>query len=233
MPGFYFHFDSYYWILVVPAMLVAVWAQFRVQSAFTKYNQVHTMRGVSAAMVARQILDQNGLSHIRIECVSGRLSDHYDPRAGVIRLSGEVYGSTSVGAIGVAAHEAGHAVQYARNYLPIKIRAALVPVTTIGSNIAIPLAFMGLFMGLDWLVNLGILLFLTVVLFQLITLPVEFNASRRALNTLETENFLTSEELSGAKRVLSAAALTYVAALIVAVANLLRLILLRNRNRDD
>ena len=150
----------------------------------------------------------------------------------MIRLSDEVYGSTSVGAIGVAAHEAGHAVQYAQNYFPIKIRAALIPITTIGSNLAIPLAIIGLFMGLDWLVNLGILLFLAVVLFQLVTLPVEYNASRRALNTLETESLLTGEELAGAKKVLSAAALTYVAALVVAVANLLRLILLRNRKRD-
>ena len=232
MPGFYFTFDMYYWILVVPAMLLAVWAQFRVQSAFSRYNRVYTMRGVSAAMVARQILDQNGLSHIRIEHVSGRLSDHYDPKGGVIRLSDEVYGSTSVGAIGVAAHEAGHAVQYVQHYFPIKIRAVLIPITTIGSNVAIPLAIIGLFMGLDWLVNLGILLFLAVVLFQLVTLPVEFNASRRALRTLETENFLTGEELAGAKKVLSAAAITYVAALVVAVANLLRLILLRNRERD-
>ena len=132
----------------------------------------------------------------------------------------------------MAAHEAGHAVQYAQHYFPIKIRAALIPITTIGSNAAIPLAIIGLLMGLDWLVNLGILLFLAVVLFQLVTLPVEYNASHRALRTLETESFLTGEELAGAKKVLSAAALTYVAALIVAVANLLRLILLRNRERD-
>ena len=232
MPGFYFTFDIYYWILVIPAMLLAVWAQFRVQSAFSKDNRVYTMRGVSAAMVARQILDQNGLAHIRIEHVSGRLSDHYDPKNGVIRLSDEVYASTSVGAIGVAAHEAGHAVQYAQHYFPIRIRAALIPITTIGSNLAIPLAIIGLFMGLYWLVDVGIILFLAVVLFQLVTLPVEYNASGRALRTLESENFLTAEELSGAKKVLSAAALTYVAALVVAVANLLRLLLLRNRNRD-
>ena len=232
MPGFYFTFDIYYWILVIPAMLLAVWAQVRVQSAFSKDNRVYTMRGVSAAMVARQILDQNGLAHIRIEHVSGRLSDHYDPKNGVIRLSDEVYASTSVGAIGVAAHEAGHAVQYAQHYFPIRIRAALIPITTIGSNLAIPLAIIGLFMGLYWLVDVGIILFLAVVLFQLVTLPVEYNASGRALRTLESENFLTAEELSGAKKVLSAAALTYVAALVVAVANLLRLLLLRNRNRD-
>ena len=135
-------------------------------------------------MVARQILDQNGLAHIRIEHVSGRLSDHYDPKNGVIRLSDEVYASTSVGAIGVAAHEAGHAVQYAQHYFPIRIRAALIPITTIGSNLAIPLAIIGLFMGLYWLVDVGIILFLAVVLFQLVTLPVEYNASGRALRTL-------------------------------------------------
>ena len=232
MPGFYCTFNIYYWSLVIPAILLAVCAQFRVQSAFSKYNRVYTMRGVSAAMVARQILDQNGLAHIRIEHVSGRLSDHYDPKNGVIRLSDEVYASTSVGAIGVAAHEAGHAVQYAQHYFPLRIRAALIPITTIGSNLAIPLAIIGLFMGLYWLVDVGIILFLAVVLFQLVTLPVEYNASGRALRTLESENFLTAEELSGAKKVLSAAALTYVAALVVAVANLLRLLLLRNRNRD-
>ena len=132
----------------------------------------------------------------------------------------------------MAAHEAGHAVQYAQHYFPIRIRAALIPITTIGSNLAIPLAIIGLFMGLYWLVDVGIILFLAVVLFQLVTLPVEYNASGRALRTLESENFLTAEELSGAKKVLSAAALTYVAALVVAVANLLRLLLLRNRNRD-
>lgn len=228
----YFYIDSYYWILVIPAMLIAVFAQIRVQSTFKKYNQVHTMQGVTAAEAARRILDDNGLSHIRIERVAGNLTDHFDPRNNVIRLSDSVYGSSSVGAIGVAAHEAGHAIQYDVGYFPIKIRAAMIPITNIGSSLAIPLAVMGLIFGYLWLVDLGILLFLAVVLFQLITLPVEFNASRRALRTLETDQMLNHTELAGARRVLSAAAMTYVAALVVAVANLLRLLALRGRRND-
>lgn len=227
-----FFLDSYYWVLVVPAMLLAVLAQVRVQSTFSKYERVFTMRGMTAAMVTRQILDANGLRHIRVEQTHGRLSDHYDPRNGVIRLSESVYNSTSIGAIGVAAHEAGHAVQYAQHYFPIKIRAAMIPVTNIGSQLAIPLAIMGVALGWGWLIDVGIVLFLAVVLFQVITLPVEYNASRRAIRTLETDNYLNTDELKGAKKVLSAAALTYVAALVVAVANLARLLLLRSRERD-
>lgn len=226
-----FWYDQYYLFLVIPAMLVAVWAQVKVSSTFAKYREYRASRGYTAAMVARMILDQNGLQNVRIERVSGNLTDHYDPRSNIIRLSDSVYGSDSVAAIGVAAHECGHAVQYARNYFPIRLRALLIPLTTIGSNAAIPLAILGLIMGFGWLVDLGILLFLVVVLFQLVTLPVEFNASSRALRTLEGEGILDTDELHGAKKVLTAAALTYVAALIVAVANLLRLILLRDRNR--
>lgn len=227
-----FFLDSYYWILVIPAMILAVWAQMRVQSTFSKYERVQTARGLTAAMVTRQILDANGLQHIRIERVNGRLSDHYDPRGGVIRLSESVYDRSTVGAIGVAAHEAGHAVQYAQHYVPIKIRAFLIPITNIGSNLAIPLAIMGIALGWGWLIDVGIVLFLAVVLFQLITLPVEYNASSRAIRTLEMANYLTDDELRGAKKVLSAAALTYVAALVVAVANLMRLLLLRRRERN-
>ncbi len=228
----FFYMDQYYLLLVIPATLIALWAQFKVKSTFNKYNQFKTARGNTAAMVARQILDGNGLQNVAIERVAGSLSDHYDPRKNVIRLSDTVYNSTSVGAIGVAAHEVGHAVQYATKYAPIKIRAALIPITTIGSNAAIPLAIIGFAMRSELLVNAGIILFLAVVLFQLITLPVEFNASSRAIKTLDENMLLDGEELTGAKKVLSAAALTYVAALIVAIANLLRLILLRNRNRD-
>lgn len=226
----FWYFDQYYWLLVIPAMLISIWASARVNSTFNKYNRVGNARGYTAAMAARMILDMNGLQSVPIERVQGRLSDHFDPRANVIRLSDAVYSSTSVGAIGVAAHECGHAVQYATGYFPIRLRAAIIPITNVGSNLAIPLAIVGLIVGVGWLVDLGILLFLCVVVFHLVTLPVEFNASSRALATLESEMFLDETELAGAKKVLSAAALTYVAALIVAVANLLRLIALRNRN---
>ncbi len=225
-----FMIDVYYLILVVPALLFSVWASFRVNSTFERYSRVANLRGLTAAQAARMILDENGLVHVPVEQVSGHLSDHYDPKANVIRLSASVYSSTSVGAIGVAAHECGHAVQYAKGYFPIKIRAALIPITNIGSNAAIPLAVIGLFLGFGWLVDLGILLFLAVVAFQLVTLPVEFNASRRAMETLEMQMYLNAEELAGARKVLSAAAMTYVAALVAAVANLLRLMALRNRN---
>ena len=228
----YFYFDSYYILLVIPAMLIAVWAQYKVTSTFNKYNEYYSSSGETAASIARRILDQNGLYDVRIERVAGNLTDHYDPRSGVIRLSDSVYNSTSVGAIGVAAHEVGHAIQYQTNYFPIKLRAVLIPITTIGSNISIPLAIIGLILGLPLLTDIGIILFLSVVVFQLVTLPVEFNASGRAIKTLRDYHMLNSDELDGAKKVLTAAALTYVAALIVAVANLLRLILLRN-NRNN
>lgn len=227
----YFYFDSYYLFLVVPALLIAMWAQFNVQTTFRKYNRISNSRGLTADQTARQILDDNGLYQVSIERVPGKLSDHYDPKANVIRLSDSTYGSISVGAIGVAAHEAGHAVQYATGYFPIKIRSVLIPITQIGSSIAIPLAIFGIVFSFYPLVTIGILLFCSVVLFQLITLPVEFNASRRALKTLDESRMLEGEELIGAKRVLRAAALTYVAGLLVAVANLVRLIALSNRRR--
>lgn len=227
----YFYFDSYYLFLVVPALLIAMWAQFNVQTTFRKYNRISNSRGLTADQAARQILDDNGLYQVSIERVPGKLSDHYDPKANVIRLSDSTYGSISVGAIGVAAHEAGHAVQYATGYFPTKIRSVLIPITQIGSSIAIPLAIFGIVFSFYPLVTIGILLFCSVVLFQLITLPVEFNASRRALKTLDESRMLEGEELIGAKRVLRAAALTYVAGLLVAVANLVRLIALSNRRR--
>jgi len=225
------YFDSSYLIFVLPALLISMWASMQVKSTFSRYQQVHNRRGYTAAEVARQILNDNGLHHIRIERVSGNLTDHYDPAAGVIRLSDSTYHSSSVGAIGVAAHECGHAIQYAVGYFPMKIRKAIIPITNIGSQAAIPLAVLGFIMGAELLVNIGILLFCAVVAFQLITLPVEFNASGRALRTLEEENFLDEEELRGAKKVLSAAAMTYVAALLVAVGNLLRLLSMRDRRR--
>ncbi len=223
--------DYYYIVLVVPTLIFALIAQVQVKSTFNRYSHVLSRRQYTGAMVARQILDANGLTNIRLERVAGELSDHYDPRAGVIRLSDSTYNSTSVGAIGVAAHEVGHAIQYQVGYLPIKIRNAIIPVTQLGSSLAIPIAVVGLIMGMDLLVQVGILLFCAVVVFQLITLPVEFNASRRAMETLDKDHILEGDELRGARKVLSAAAMTYVASLIVAVANLLRLLALRNRNR--
>lgn len=225
------YFDQYYLLLVIPAVLFSLWAQYRVNSTFSRYNGVRLNRDCTAAQAARMILDRSGLQQVRIEQVAGNLTDHYDPKANVIRLSAGVHGASTVGALGVAAHEAGHAMQYANGYFPIRIRSALIPITNIGSTIAIPLAIIGIAMGSDLLSGIGILLFLAVVLFQLVTLPVEFNASRRAMNQLAETGLLTREEQQGAKKVLTAAALTYVAALVVALANLLRLIMLRNRRR--
>ncbi len=223
--------DRYYLFLVIPALLISMWAQIRVKSTFARYNRVPNRRGYTGAMLARQILDENGLQHIRIERVAGELSDHYSPKEDVIRLSDSTYNSTSVGALGVAAHEVGHAIQYDVGYFPIKIRNAFIPITQIGSSVAIPLAILGLILGFPLLTEVGILLFCAVVLFQLFTLPVEFNASRRAIRTLDEDGILEQDELKGAKKVLSAAAMTYVAALIVAIANLARLLALRDRNQ--
>ena len=227
-------FDWYYLVLVVPAMLLALWAQFKVNSTFRRYAQVPSLRQLTGAQAAETVLRQNGVTGVRIERVSGNLTDHYDPRQNVIRLSDGVYGSTSCAAIGVAAHEAGHAVQYAQEYTPIKVRQAIIPVTRIGSMMSWPLLIIGLVLSSGILIDIGLLLFSAVTLFQLVTLPVEFNASSRALKALEEGHLLTDEELVGAKRTLSAAAMTYVAALAVSLAQLLRLILLfgnRGSNR--
>ena len=230
---FFYPYDYYYLILVVPALLISLWAQFKVKSTFNRYEQVYARQGITAAQAARRILDQNGLYGVRIEMTGGKLTDHYDPRTNVIRLSQSVYNSPSVAALGVAAHEAGHAVQYGVNYLPIKIRNGLVPVTNICSSLSIPLVIIGFIMSARPLVIAGILLFAAVAVFQIVTLPVEFNASRRAIAVLGESGMLDEGELQGAKRVLSAAAMTYVAALLVSLAQLLRLVLLANqRNRD-
>ncbi|MBC8547539.1 zinc metallopeptidase [Clostridiaceae bacterium NSJ-31] len=231
---FGFFYDSYYWILVVPAMLLAAFAQMKVSSTFNRYSQVRSRSGYTGAQAARDILDRNGLQGVRIERVRGNLTDHYDPRSNVVRLSDSVYDSPSVAAIGVAAHECGHAVQHAVGYFPIKLRSAIIPVTNIGSKLSIPLLLIGLVVQVEPLINLGILLFSTMALFQLVTLPVEYNASNRALATLDSTGMLSGDELQGSKKVLSAAALTYVAALLVAVMQLLRLLLLfGGRRRDD
>ncbi len=231
---FYNLFDPYYWILIVPSILLALWAQMMVSSNFKKYSAVYNRRGYTGADAARMILDSNGLYHIRIERIAGNLTDHYDPKAEVIRLSDSVYGSATVAAVGVAAHEAGHAVQHAVGYGPIKIRTAIIPVTRIGSTLSIPLILLGFVFQFQPLVLAGILFYATAALFQLVTLPVEFNASSRALKVLAQSEMLDTEELTGAKKVLSAAAMTYVAALLTALAQLLRLILIfGGRRRDD
>ena len=230
---FFYPYDYYYLILVVPALFISLWAQLKVKSTFNRYEQVYARQGITAAQAARRILDQNGLYGVRIEMTGGKLTDHYDPRTNVIRLSQSVYNSPSVAALGVAAHEAGHAVQYGVNYLPIKIRNGLVPVTNICSSLSIPLVIIGFLMSARPLVIAGILLFAAVAVFQFVTLPVEFNASRRAIAVLGESGMLDEGELQGAKRVLSAAAMTYVAALLVSLAQLLRLVLLANRRNRD
>ncbi len=229
MPWLYF--DYSYLLFVIPPLIFAMWAQFKVKSTFHKYSAYHSAQGHTAVSVARHILDSNGLFQVRIEMTSGNLTDHYDPRTNVIRLSESVYHSTSVAAIGVAAHEVGHAIQHAKGYFPIKIRNAVIPITNIGSTLAFPLAILGIAFSFDALITIGILLFATVVFFQLITLPVEFNASRRALETIKNDHFLAGEEYNGAKKVLTAAALTYVGALLVALGNFLRLLALSGRRR--
>ena len=223
-------FDVYYIIFVIPALILAFYAQTKVNSTFNKYSKVYSSRGINAHDVARKILDMNGLRAVRIERVSGHLSDHFDPKANVVRLSDSTYSSTSVGAIGVAAHEVGHAVQYAEGYAPIKIRNTIVPVVQFSSYLAWPLALFGIILGISGLANFGVLLFTVVVAFQIITLPVELNASSRAIRTLDESFILEGNELTGAKKVLKAAALTYIAAAAVAIGNLLRLLALTRRN---
>lgn len=225
------YFDVYYLIFVVPAMLFALWAQSRVSSTFHKYSGMENSRGMTGMQVARSILDDNGLRDIRIERIAGQLTDHYDPGAKVVRLSDSVYNSTSVAAVGVAAHECGHAVQHAKQYSPLVFRNAIIPITNIGSKLAIPVFIIGLFIS-PVLCNLGLLLFSLMVLFQLVTLPVEFNASARALVTLENWNFMSPAELRGSRRVLQAAAMTYVAALAMTLMQLLRLVLVARNRRD-
>ncbi len=227
---FYFGIDYYYIVLVIPAILISLVAQIFVKSSFSKYSK--SVCDLTGADAARRVLEQNGVSGVKIERVQGSLTDHYDPRTNTIRLSEGVYDSMSVSAVGVAAHEAGHAVQYAEKYLPIKIRAAIIPVTQLGSTLSWPLLLLGLVFNYSILVNAGIILFGLVVLFQLVTLPVEFNASRRAVKAVRDGGILADyDQIRGVKTVLSAAAMTYVAALLVSLAQMLRLLLLFNRRR--
>lgn len=228
----FWYYDYSYIVLVLPAILISLYAQFKVQSTYKKYAQVLSSGGQTAEKVTRQILNESGLSRIAVEQVPGNLTDHYDPKAQVIRLSDTVRQSTSVASIGVAAHEAGHAIQYANGYFPIKLRNAVLPAANIGSSLSVPLIFLGILLSAPTLVSFGILLFSFVLLFQLVTLPVEFDASRRALKILEESNLLHQEERVGAQKVLRAAAMTYVAATLTTAAQLLRLVLISRRRRD-
>jgi len=231
------YIDMTYIILVLPAVIFALWASSHVNSTFSKYSQQYNSRRLTGAQAARFVLDRNGCRDVRIERVSGNLTDHYDPKTNIIRLSDSVYDSTSSAAVGVACHEAGHAIQYAENYAPIKLRAAIIPITNIGSRLAMPLIILGLVlcsMEPAWIgiAYLGIACFGLSTAFQLLTLPTEFNASNRAIAAIENSNLLIGDELTGAKKVLKAAALTYVAALAVSLMQLLRLLILVNRRRD-
>ena len=237
MPYYYgYGFDWTYLTLVLPCIILSLWASANVNSTFKKYSQQFSRRNITGADAAMRVLRANGVSGVRIEHVSGNLTDHFDPKTNVIRLSDGVYNSTSTASIGVACHEAGHAVQYATGYAPIKLRAAIIPITNFGSRIAMPLILLGLLFSAlgDTLIYLGIACFGLSLVFQLVTLPVEFNASNRALRAIEEGGILTEEEQKGARKTLTAAALTYVAATAVALAQLLRLItLFGGRRRRD
>ena len=224
-----FFYDPTY-ILVLPAIIFAFYAQSKVNSTFQKYSKISSRNNITGAQVAEKILRLYGIYNVEVERVSGNLTDHYDPKSNKIRLSENVYNSTSVASIGVAAHETGHAIQHNSGYLPIKWRNAVLPLASIGSQAAFPLVILGLIFSFEALVSAGIILFTAVVAFQLVTLPVEFNASNRAISILEAQGVLLGEELDGAKKVLRAAAMTYVAACAVALGNLLRLFAISRRD---
>ena len=221
-----FYYDYTYWMMLLPVLLITIYAQAKVSSNFNKYSRITNRRYLTGAQAAEAVLRQHGIYDVRIERVAGKLTDHYDPRTNVIRLSSSVYDSPTIAAVGVATHEAGHAVQYAVGYGPIRLRSALIPVTQVGSQFGIVLLFLGIILSFEPLFLVGIVLFGATTVFQLVTLPVEYNASHRAIETIESGHLLDDEELVGAKKVLSAAALTYVAALLTSVVQLLRFILL-------
>ncbi|MDK0954832.1 zinc metallopeptidase [Clostridium perfringens] len=230
---FYPYYIDPTYLILIPAILISAWAQFKVSSTFNKYSTVRSINGYTGEQVARILLNDAGLQEVEIQQVPGRLSDHYDPRAKVLRLSSDVYGSTSVASIGVAAHEVGHAIQDKESYSALVFRNAIVPVVNFSSSLSWILFFIGILLSYSTLVTIGIILFSVVVLFQLVTLPVEFNASSRALKLLEARGILYDKEVDGARKVLSAAALTYVAATLMAVLQLVRLIAISNRNSND
>jgi uncharacterized protein len=231
----YYSSESFmlYIVLVLPAFIFSIIAQIMVKSAFSSQSKIYSRSGYSGAQAAQEVLRYYGINNVQINMCSGSLTDHFDPRTNTISLSESVYNSTSVAAIGVACHEAGHAAQYAQNYIPIKIRNSIIPVCKIGSYAGIPLAILGYFLSFEPLVLVGLGLYSFIMIFQLATLPVEFNASRRAIKVIEETRLLpNNEELNGARRVLTAAAMTYVAALAVALGNLLRFIIMFTNRRD-
>lgn len=230
---YYFGIDWTYLVLVLPAMIFAMIAQGMVTSTFSKYSNIPTRSGMTGCQAAHMILEENGIHNVRIEHIAGELNDHFDPKAGVIRLSDATYSSTSAAAVGVAAHEAGHAVQHAKQYTPIQIRAAIIPITNIGSKLTVPLILIGALLAFQPLVTLGIAFFALSTVFQLVTLPVEFNASKRAIEALRASGRMYDDELSASKKVLTAAAMTYVAALAVSLMQLLRLVLIFGRRDRD
>ena len=232
MYGYYYGFD-YTYVLVLIGAVLCMWASYRVNSVYNKYSHIRSASGMTGAEVAQRILDRNGVRDVRVEHVSGNLTDHYDPRTQTVNLSDAVYGSTSVAALGVAAHECGHVMQHESGYMPLKIRTALVPAANLGSQIGLPLVIIGLIFGLsNSFIAIGIWIFALAVLFQIVTLPVEFNATHRALVMLEEYGILGTDEVESSRKVLGAAAMTYVAAAASAVLQLLRLIML-GRRRDD
>ena len=224
-------YDYYYLILVVPALIISLIAQANVKKAYSSMAKIQNKKRLTGADAAYRVLQFYGINNVQIQMTQGKLTDHYDPRTNVIRLSPEVFSGTSIASVGIACHEAGHAAQHAQNYAPIRMRNAVLPVANIGSSVGFTVAILGYFMGLDIIVNIGVILFAAVVLFQLITLPVEFNASSRAIKVIGETNMLYDEEIPKARKVLRAAALTYVASLLVSVMSLIRLILRTNRRR--
>lgn len=233
MGGFY-GIDYYYLILVLPAVLIAMFAQVKVKSAYNKYSKIKNSRGITGAQAARMILDSHGLNYVQIVMISGKMTDNFNPKTNIVSLSQEVYSGTSVASVGIAAHEVGHAIQHSENYVPNKIRSALVPVTNFGSSISVFMIILGFILGHSflWLAYLGVILYSTATLFQLVTLPVEFNASARAMKQIKALGIADQADQKGVRKVLSAAAMTYVAALLTSLAQLVRLLLIV-RGRDD
>lgn len=227
----FFYVDWTCWFFVIPCLIISIICSANVSSTFRKYSQIQNSRGITGAQAAQHVLQSNGVSGVRVERVSGNLTDHFDPRTNVIRLSESIYDATTVAAVGVAAHEAGHAVQHAQGYLPNKIRTLIVPVANIGSRLGWLLVILGLLLPVQYTVvlNVGLILYSAATLFTIVTLPVEFNASSRALKTIKETNLLSGEQYIGSKRTLQAAAMTYVAAALTSILHLLRLILIANR----
>ena len=231
----YYGFDWAYLILVLPCVLFAMYASYSVNSAFKNYSQYETHIGISGADAARRVLAAHGIRHVQVVCIDGNLSDHFDPKSNIIRLSYSVYHGRNVAAVGVACHEAGHAVQYATAYAPLRLRTAIIPITNIGSKLALPLFLIGLLFAMPVICYAGIAFFALAAVFQAVTLPVEYNASNRALKAMEDSRRFNEEELKASKKVLGAAALTYVAALATSLAQILRLLVIAggSRNRRD